>query len=133
MGFHKNKILGTQVQIQTMRNLYPQFKASKKSEDEVEFTGQLQVKPELPVYTVSIVYRGQESPIIKVISPKLVENAKHVYRNNGALCLYHPKDFTWNGERLIAKEIVSWTAAWIYFYEAWLQKSVWYGPEAEHK
>ena len=34
--------------------------------------------------------------------------------------------------KLVAKEIMSWTIAWLYFYEAWLQTGKWFGPESHH-
>jgi len=60
-----------------------------------------------------------------------VADPPHFYKESQTLCLYHPKNYHWTKEKLIAKDIVPWTAAWIYFYEIWLQKGVWYGPEAE--
>ncbi len=120
------------IQIWAMRSRYPQFKAKRKSEFEIEFTGELHVKPELPVYMVSITYRGDNDPHVKIISPALVKMPPHYYQNTGTLCLYSSENFKWTKEKLIAQNIVSWTAAWIYFYEVWLQKGIWYGPEAQH-
>ncbi len=115
-----------------MKSRYPQFKAKKRGQYDIEFIGELTVKPVFLVYTVSITYRGDLRPLVKVISPNLVEDPPHFYKESQSLCLYHPKNYNWAKEKLIAKDIVSWTAAWIYFYEVWLQKGVWYGPEAEH-
>ena len=115
-----------------MRSKYPQFKVKKKSKSEFEFIGSLQVKPEFPVYTVSITYRGSSSPLVKVLSPELVSNPPHFYKQTQTLCLYHPDNFKWTKEKLVATDIVSWTAAWIYFYEVWLEKEIWYAPEAPH-
>lgn len=115
-----------------MKSRYPQFKAKRKGEFEIEFVGDLHVKPELPIYTVSITYRGSSSPLVRVLEPELVADAKHIYKESKTLCLYHPENFHWTKEKLIALNIVSWTAAWIYFYEGWLQSGVWYGPEAHH-
>lgn len=115
-----------------MRSRYPNFRAKRKSESEIEFIGNLQAKPELPVYTVSITYRGSSSPIVKIVSPELVSDPPHFYKGSKSLCLYHPENFKWAKEKLIANEIVAWTAAWIYFYEVWLQTGIWYGPEASH-
>ena len=41
-------------------------------------------------------------------------------------------NYNWNVDKLIAKDIVPWTAAWIYFYEYWLRTGEWVGPEAPH-
>src|SRR5690554_4516026 len=98
-----------------MRSHYPQFKVKKKSSCEFEFIGDLQVKPELPVYTVSITYRGSLNPLVKVLSPKLVDDPPHYYKQSKTLCLYHPNNYKWKKNKLVATDIVSWTAAWIYF------------------
>lgn len=129
MYFNKKKY-NTDLQILAMKQKYPQFKY-KKEGDLITFIGDLQVKPEFPIYTVSIQYRGASQPIVKVLNPQLVERPPHVYPEN-KLCLYHPKNFAWKKEKLIAKEIVEWTATWIYFYEVWLETGKWLGPEAPH-
>ncbi len=128
---NKKKHYNSSIQIQAMKSNYPQFKSIIKG-NEIEFIGDLTVKPEFPTYTVSITYRGDLRPLVRIINPKLVENPKHYYQSTKSLCLYHPKDYTWSRGKLIAKDIVPWTAGWIYFYEVWLETDVWYGPEAEH-
>lgn len=128
---NKKKHYSTSNQIQAMKSLYPQFKSIVKG-DEIEFIGDLVVKPEFPTYTVSITYRGDLKPLVRVIKPKLVENPKHFYQGSKSLCLYHPRDYKWVSGKLIAKDIVPWTAGWIYFYETWLETGKWLGPEAIH-
>lgn len=127
-----NKHYNTDMQVWAMRHRYPQFKAKKRGEYDIEFVGDLIVRPNFPVYTVSITYRGNARPLVKVLNPNLVEYPPHFYQQSCSLCLYHPKNFTWTKEKLIASNIVSWAAAWIYFYEVWLRDKVWYGPEADH-
>lgn len=128
----RQKYNDSSIQIAAMKALFPQFKAVHKGKDTIEFIGQLQVKQELPVYTISVLYEGDQRPKVKVLFPKLVAEPKHFYQGSGTLCLYHPRDFKWKKYKLIAREIMGWTAGWIYFYEAWLQTGEWYGPEAEH-
>lgn len=132
MATYRNKSIKTELQIGAMKRLYPQFKATKKKTNSVEFVGTLQPKPEFRKFIVSILYRGNSNPLVKVLSPSLVENPPHFYKGSGTLCLYHPRDFKWRKNMLIAKYIVPITAAWLYFYEVWLEKDIWYGPEAEH-
>ncbi|MFD2247538.1 hypothetical protein [Pontibacter ruber] len=113
-----------------MKSAYPQFKHKKKDNGSIEFVGNLTVRPELPTYTVSLEYRGSKSPIVRVLNPTLVENPPHFYSDSQSLCLYHPDNYKWKRENLVAKEIVAWTSGWIYFYEVWLQTGIWYGPDA---
>jgi hypothetical protein len=116
-----------------MRQKYPQFKPKIKGDNNIEFIGELKVKEELPAYTVSITYRGNNSPLVKILKPELVEKPPHFYHNSKTLCLYHPTNFFWSSEKLICNEILGWTIGWIYFYEVWLQTKTWYGPEVSHK
>lgn len=120
------------IQIAAMKALFPQFKAVRKGKDTIEFTGQLQAKPELPVYCISVLYDGYMRPKVKVLHPVLAADPPHFYRKSCTLCLYHPRDFKWQRHKLIAREIMGWTAGWIYFYEGWLQTGEWLGPEADH-
>jgi len=132
VNYIKTKYYDTNIQIYAMKKMFPQFKSKIKSRFDIEFVGDLIVKEELPKYTVFINYRGNKSPIVKILSPTLVENAKHIYPDSKTLCLYHPENYKWKKENLIANEIMGWTAGWIYFYEVWLQTNIWYGPEAPH-
>ena len=118
-------------QIGAMRSMYPSFRAIKK-DNKLIFVGLLQVREDLPEYKVRIEYNGSLDPYVFVDRPKLVDNAPHVYRATKRLCLYHPANYNWNADKLIAKDIVPWTAAWIYFYEYWLRTGEWVGPEAPH-
>lgn len=115
-----------------MRQRFPQFKVIKRGKYDIEFIGNLQPKPTSHLYTVSITYRGSNTPLVRIVSPKLVDNPPHFYKKENALCLYHSKDFKWKKEKLIAGNIVAWTSAWLYFYELWLRDDKWYGPEVDH-
>jgi len=132
-AYQKTKRYNTDIQIQAMRVRYPQFKAKRNKNGDIVFTGQLQVKPELPVYTVQVVYRGADRPLIFILEPLPVEGGPHIFPNSGSLCLYHSDNYKWAASRLIAHDIMGWTAGWIYFYEYWLQNNrVWIGPEVPH-
>jgi hypothetical protein len=115
-----------------MKSLHPQFTVERQGLFDIVFTGNLKVSQKFPVYTVAIHYRGDARPLARVIQPLLVDSPPHFFKKTNSLCLYHPRNYRWTKERLIGKDIVSWTAAWIYFYEVWLQKKIWIGPEAEH-
>lgn len=118
------------VQIEAMKSRFPSFHCFRKSGN-IIFKGDLLIKRELPIYNVSIVYRRAKNPKVFINSPQLKFNAPHRYKE-GNICLYHPSNFRWNGRQLIAKQIMDWTIAWIYFYEVWLETGVWYGPEVPH-
>jgi hypothetical protein len=129
--FQKIKRYNPSIQIEAMKSLYPQFHASSRRMDEIEFVGDIHVKPELPIYTISITFRGDLRPIVKILNPECVEDSPHLYKDK-SLCLYHRNNYHWASGKLIAKDILPWTAAWIYFYEVWKQTGTWYGPEVEH-
>ncbi len=129
---NKSKFYNSDVQVRVMKKYYPQFRAIKRHHNDIEFIGDLRVKSTFPIYTISVRYLGNRSPVVKIINPVLVEDTLHYYKAAKCLCLYHPRDFKWHKERLIAREIMQWTAAWIYFYQVWLEKGKWFGPEAKH-
>ena len=132
VAYQQAKYYPPLIQVNAMRAKYPQFKAKHDKNGDIIFTGELQVKPELPVYTVKIIYRGDRNPRIYILNPVPVEGAPHIYPDTESLCLYHPKNFRWHGSKLIADDIMGWTAGWIYFYEYWLQTGDWIGPEVPH-
>ncbi|WP_345237225.1 hypothetical protein [Hymenobacter saemangeumensis] len=122
-------------QIVAMRRAYPQFTFVKSASDPryITFVGQVQAHPNLPVYTLKVAYRYRQAPRVQVVSPALVERPPHFYRDVRALCLYHPRNFTWTKETLVADTILPWAIGWVYFYEVWLQTGEWYGAEAAHE
>lgn len=115
-----------------MRHRFPQFRAIKRGTNDIEFIGPLQARSNFPKYTVSIHYRGSLTPLVRILNPQLVDNPPHFYKKDNALCLYHSRDFKWKKEKLIAHNITTWTAAWLYFYDLWLRDGEWYGPEVDH-
>jgi hypothetical protein len=128
--FNKKKQANPLVQIGVMKSKFPQFQSKQKG-DNIVFTGTLLIKRELPIYNVSVEYRGNLRPVVRVNSPALVEKPPHTFADK-SLCLYHSDNFKWSSDKLIAREIMQWTVAWIYFYEYWLQTSKWVGPEMTH-
>ena len=132
-AYQQTKPYNRTIQVQAMRTKYPQFTAKKNRNGDIVFTRKLRVKPELPVYTVKVVYRGSNSPHVFILDPLPVAGAPHIYSNTKSLCLYHPNNYVWNQTRLVAGDIMGWTAGWIYFYEYWLQNGhEWIGPEVPH-
>ncbi len=132
MIYFRTQPYNSDIQIWAMKKHYPDFSIQKRGKYDIEFVGRLTVKEELPTYTISVTYQGEIRPLVKIIKPILVENPPHIYRRSESLCLYHPRNFKWYKERLIANEIMEWTSTWIYLYEVWLQTDIWYSPEASH-
>lgn len=118
------------LQIAAMKRLFPQFRSIKNAHG-VTFIGNLQIKQELPTYKVKVEYRGHCSPRVSIISPQLANGTPHIYKG-GYLCLYHHDHFHWRHNKLVAKEVMQWTCAWLYFYEYWLQTGKWIGPAVPH-
>jgi len=64
--FPKTKYYNSDIQVYAMKSQYPQFKFIKRDKYDIEFIGEITVKPELPTYTVSIKYRGDKRPLVKI-------------------------------------------------------------------
>jgi len=131
--YQPSKYYNPEIQVAAMKRRYPQFHDVKKKKGEIDFTGIIKVSLVLPAYTIVVTYRGDLRPLVRVVSPVLVPDRPHFHEVNNSLCLYHPKNFNWTRDKLVAQYIISWAAAWIYFYEVWLVSKIWYGPEADHK
>ena len=119
------------IQISSMNMHFPQFKHKRNSEGNLIFTGVIQPKATMPIYTVSIEYRGYLTPRVTVIEPSLVEKPPHFYKG-GYLCLYKPENFNWTATKPLSNYIIPWTSCWLYFYEVWKEKGIWLGPESKH-
>ena len=119
------------MQIAAMKSMFPQFIANQNGK-KLYFVGKLKVHKDLPEYKVKVEYRGASRPYVSVISPRLEDDAPHIYPQSRHLCLYRPDKYKWTASKLVAQDIIPWTAAWIYFYEYWLRTGSWLGPEAPH-
>ena len=74
--YFKNKSNIT-AQIAEIKKLYPSFRYAIRGND-IIFKGEIQVKPEFPIYTISLKYNStNKHPIVKILNPKLVENPPH--------------------------------------------------------
>lgn len=70
-------------------------------------------------------------PTIFIKYPKLPPNTPHLHLS-GNLCLYHSKHFKWIESMSVRNTIIPWTFLWAYYYEVWLIKGDWLGPEVSH-
>jgi hypothetical protein len=91
--------------------------------------GTLQPRLTSPTYHIDIHYRLTSVPKVCVVSPPLAPQAPHLY-SDGTLCLYWPVEWQWRSDTLIAETIIPWTAAWLYYYELWLDTGTWLGPSS---
>lgn len=114
-----------------VRQCFPQFSIQYIKRVPTWF-GTLQPRDESPLYRVKINYSEWSVPKVWVVSPRLESNAPHRYADK-SLCLYYPEDKSWHENARIATHIIPWTAEWLFFYECWLDKGVWYGLEAPHQ
>lgn len=115
-----------------MDKLFPHFKYIR-GKGKSYWIGTLQPTEISPVYKVKIELSRDKSPRITVLEPDIEPNI-HQYSDR-SLCLYYPKDpkeLKWTQESIIAKTIIPWTAAWLYFYEYWLETDKWFNEEAPH-
>jgi hypothetical protein len=83
-------------------------------------------------YTVSISYKQDGVPTVRIKEPTITPSARiHMYKD-GTLCLYQPNDDPWKTSDDIHEKIIPWVAEWLVFYELFLMCGKWLGPEAEH-
>src|SRR5687767_100806 len=68
------------VQIAAMKSRFPQFRVKQKGNLDILFTGELKVKDIFPTYTISIHYRGDTYPSVKIVKPSLVNDPPHFYK-----------------------------------------------------
>lgn len=91
--------------------------------------GTLQPRSISPIYQIEIRYKQKQIPKVKVVSPPLASDAPHLYPDR-SLCLYWPKEWWWQQDKLIADIIIPWAASWLYHYELWLDTGEWLGPSS---
>jgi hypothetical protein len=117
-------------QMACMKLLYPHFHYSRGKGIPV-WCGTLQPRASSPEYNVKIEFFIDKHPRVWIINPLIKSNAPHLYKE-GSLCLYCPRDNSWNARSWLAKTIVPWTAEWLFLYELWLETGMWWGLEASH-
>ena len=83
-------------------------------------------------YIYEITYDGICAPKVKILSPTLIPDPPHVYKD-GSLCLYYPKEQPWICSRnALYSHIIPWTHEWILYYEIYLINGKWEHPEVKH-
>lgn len=123
------KNISMDVQHLWMKKLFPNFKYVRG----MGWYGKLQPTDISPEYKIKIEFSSHSTPKVWVIEP-WVDPTIHHY-SDGSLCLYYPKDpkdQRWSDNSIIARTIMPWTAAWLLFYEYWLETGIWFNEEAPH-
>ena len=111
-----------------VRARFPGF-AGRRGRSLYTWRGRLQPRPTSPAYVVEVRCSAGGVPAVRVLAPPLASGAPHLYRD-GTLCLSWPREWTWRGEALMAETILPWTAAWLGYYELWLDTGEWLGPSS---
>jgi hypothetical protein len=115
-----------------IRHYFETFRRVRgKDRAEVVWLGMLQPTRESPKYQVEIRYKVGSIPRVWVRSPTLKRDPPHQYADK-SLCLYTPWEWRWRDSELIAATILPWAATWLYYYELWLDRDEWLGPETPH-
>lgn len=131
MPWRRKTRLSLGLQIARMRKLFPGFEFEPKGGKWV-WKGTLQPTEHSPVYHIKIELSPGKYPKVWVTSPKIADNAPHRYPDK-SLCLFYPKDNSWQENMSIADTIVPWTAEWLFYYELWQETGKFWGPEAPHQ
>lgn len=127
----KPKVVSVGTQVYDMIISFPRFNYYRGSSySKAGWVGKLKPTEFSPEYTIRIEYNSRY-PKVYVLEPIILDKAPHRYED-GSLCLYYPKDKSFDKTSLISKTIIPWTVEWLYFYEAWLEEGVWWGAEAPH-
>lgn len=125
------KILSLGYQIQAMHADFPDF-SFRRTSGVPTWYGTLQPTANSPVYQTKLVYRLPKPPQVWITTPTLRPDAPHCYKDK-SLCLYYPKDQSWQPNMKISRTFIPWAALWLAFYEIWLETDQWYGEEAPHQ
>lgn len=96
------------------------------------FIGYLQPTPNSFIYEVEIEYRSLIYPKATVKNKELDKSCPHL-NGDGSLCLFHPSEFEWKTNYLLAKKFVPIVSSWLFFYEKWEKFGVWFCDEYPHE
>ncbi len=112
-----------------MRARFPQFNAATNRGNWVRWVGTLKPTALSRTYTVEIAYEIPGRPEIRVVSPALetrpgCDRLPHVF-SEGQLCVHQAHE--WRGDQVVARSVVPWVSAWLYFYEVWHATGLWLG------
>jgi len=138
MAFHKkfrpNPIAIVNVEKKLIEKHYD-FIDCKINNGNLYCYGNYQPTAESISYSYRIKYAPLSKPIVTVTNPVIAYNNDiHMYPHNNSLCLYYPKDMTWDcSSHHLYDTIIPWTHEWFVFYELYQFTGKWLHPEVQHK
>lgn len=120
-------------QNQVMKDTWPDFKTIFTDNGIMKISGKWKDSDYRYKYSFEILYHPKYPCEVRIIEPTIMPSASiHMY-DNGALCLYHYRDYPRDKQFVIATEIIPWAIEWTLWYEIWLRNgNIWKGPEAAH-
>jgi hypothetical protein len=127
--YFRKRHLTVAQQVYFMRELHPQFRVTTNRGHRARWIGDLRPSSLSDIYRVEISYTIPRRPEIRVLSPELrirpgLKRLPHVF-DEDKLCVHQAHE--WAGDLSIAKTIIPWIMAWLYFYEVWYATGFWEG------
>ena len=120
-----------------LRSLFPQG-VIRCMADRISWEGMLKPTPDSRTYHVRMDYTLGNSPHVRILSPDLHHLAgsrklPHTYKQaEKRICLYYPDGRLWRPQMSLAVTVMTWTLAWLVFFELWLMTDIWYGRGKGH-
>jgi hypothetical protein len=120
-----------------LKSLFPQG-VIQRTASQISWEGFLQPTPDSRTYRVRLNYKLGNWPNVKVLSPDLhvlagSRKLPHMYdQKEQRICLFDPVGNYWRPQMSVAVTMMSWTLAWLSFFELWLLTDVWYGRGRGH-
>ncbi|HEX7356286.1 MAG TPA: hypothetical protein VF270_01100 [Ignavibacteriaceae bacterium] len=85
-------------------------------------------------YTFKLKFTPGNAPAVYVTDPQITyDDEIHMYSTDNRLCLYYPKDYSWNDKSHLFNTIVPWTHEWFLFYELYQVTGKWLHPYVDHR
>jgi hypothetical protein len=84
-------------------------------------------------YEYKVKFIPNQSPKVYVVEPQITYHKDiHMYSDDNRLCLYYPKDYSYNNRSHLYETIIPWTHEWFVFYELYQVTGKWLHPFVEH-
>jgi hypothetical protein len=120
-----------------LRALFPQG-VIQRTDLSVSWEGLLKPTPDSRTYRIRLDYTLGKLPNVRILSPDLrvlagSRKLPHTYdQKDQRICLFYPDGKYWRPQMSVAVTMMTWTLAWLAFFELWLLTDVWYGRGIGH-